>query len=143
MTKNQMPAAQLGIRGELVELLRGAGWDFGGWEALFQAGSNDLSPELQAEFNSGRAKLTFGWGAEKNEISLRIEDPATPPHAFRIPSRGREVALAKSLIANQGDITTASFGGAIRALADIAGLVYWESSGGTVELKPTRGGSTK
>jgi hypothetical protein len=134
--KSDMSAAQLVVRQELTRLLQNAGWDLGGWQTLFEADNVTLDPELQAEFSHDRTRETFGWSAERDEISLRIQDVDTPAHLFRLPSRDKEVSLAKVLVANQNEITSLSFGSAIRSLTDIAGVVYWESSMGTIELKP-------
>jgi hypothetical protein len=136
MKKAEMSDAQLKVRQDLKHLLSRAGWDLRGWETLFETDDISLEPELQAEYSHGHTREVFGWSAERNEIILRIEDEVTPPHLFRIPSRDNEVSLANVLVANQDQISTSSFGAAIRWLADIAGVVYWESSMGTIALKP-------
>ena len=136
MRKADMSEAQVEVREELARLLKSAGWDLGEWETLFDNKDISLDPELQAEHSHGDTKETFGWSAERDEISLLIEDANTPSHLFRVPSAGNEIALTDVLIANQDQINTTSFGGPIRSLADIAGVVYWESSMGTIPLKP-------
>ncbi len=136
MKKADMSQAQLDVRQKLAQTLKIAGWELGEWETLFSNKDVSLDPELQAEYSHGTTKETFGWSAERDEISLLIEDANTPSHHFRVPSYGNEVELADLLVANQDEINTTSFGGPIRSLADIAGVVYWESSMGTIPLKP-------
>ena len=120
----------------MSHLLKSAGWDLGQWEILFDNKDISLDPELQAEYFHGSTTEIFGWSAERDEISLRIEDVNTPSHLFRFPSRSFEVALTNTIIANQDQTTTLSFAETIRALADITGVVYWESSFGTITLRP-------
>ena len=135
MKKAEMSDAQLRVRQDLTRLLTNAGWDLRAWETLFEADDVSLDPELQAEYSHGHTREVFGWSVERDEIILRIEDADTPAHLFRVPSRDIEVSLLDVLVANQDQISTSSFGAALRLLADIAGVVYWESSMGTIALK--------
>jgi hypothetical protein len=131
-----MNPTQLAARTLFVKRLVDAGWNPGGWEELFEAGSSVL-PEAQAEYRNQAAQLRLsyyvGEGYVKLECVPREGHPVLIVHCY---PRQNAAVVADSVIAQQQGIDAGAYGNTIDALMPVCERLVLDTSDGLITVKP-------
>jgi hypothetical protein len=124
----EMTAEQLGQRQLFVTNLSSAGWNPGGWEALWEAGAT-LTPEAQAEYQTSSFKLRLGYHAEAGYVRLECDEiEGDTQLTFRFYPKANLDTVLETVVANQESLSAENFPELVKTMIPRCSLVLFEVS---------------
>lgn len=134
MTRDEMSPSQLEWRAGFADMLKRAGWDFAGWEKLFESGIS-LSPEAQAEYHNSTLGLRAGYQAQEGYLSLDLVDPKAEFAAnLRLFPRDRPDDILATIVKAQDSLSPDTFADFVVAVIPLTKLALLDTPDGLVEL---------
>ena len=134
MKKSDMSARQLKDRAAFRKALGPAGWDFGGWDALFEGGA-DLDPEAQAEKRNRTFDMRLSLYAAERYLLLELTQRRGPVavviRLYPAASLGR---LLDAIVSRSDAINSTNYADSLRELSPHCGRMLLETTKGLLKL---------